>query len=260
MKQIIVIPARMKGTRLPGKPLIEIMGKAIIHHVWDRCRHEVEPENIYIATEDDEIDQYCKNNNIQCVVTQASETAIDRIKYFSDLIPADAYINIQGDEPVVNVHDIETLLAYNRKYPDRVVFGKTKANVEEFNDHSKAKVVCDRESRLLYSSRAGIPINNQGEFAIAIGEAAGYLSQPSNAICIGNQADEQTQKQVCTSHMGDFSCHPLGMVGAGRATGSPPPLPVLVGEYGVPGASLLGGRLRSGVYGSNPAHGIALQE
>ena len=167
MNQVIVIPARMKGTRLPGKPLIEIMGKAIIHHVWDRCRQVVESENIYIATEDDEIDLYCKNNNIQCVVTQSAETAIDRIKYFSDLIPADAYINIQGDEPIVNVHDIETLLAYNRRYPDRVVFGKTNANAEEFNDYSKAKVVCDQEGKLLYSSRAGIPINNQGKFVSA---------------------------------------------------------------------------------------------
>ena len=157
----------MKGTRLPGKPLIEIMGKAIIHHVWNRCRRVVEPENIYIATEDDEIAQYCKNNNIQCVVTQAAETAIDRIKYFSDLIPADTYLNIQGDEPIVNVQDIGTLLAYNKRHPDRIVFGKAKANVEEFKDFSKAKVVCDPEGKLLYSSRAGIPINNQGEFVSA---------------------------------------------------------------------------------------------
>ena len=167
MKQVIVIPARMKGTRLPGKPLIEIMGKVIIHHVWDRCRQVLEPENIYIATEDDEIDLYCKKNDIQCVVTQSAETAIDRIKYFSDFIPADAYINIQGDEPIVNVHDIETLLAYNRKYPERVVFGKTRASAEEFNDISKAKVVCDQKGKLLYSSRAGIPISNQGKFISA---------------------------------------------------------------------------------------------
>ena len=167
MKQIIVIPARMKGRRLPGKPLIEIMGKAIIHHVWDRCRQIINTENIYIATEDDEIDMYCKKNNIQCVVTQSAETAIDRIKYFSDLIPADAYINIQGDEPIVNIKDIETLLTYNSAYPNRVVFGKARANSEEFNDFSKAKVVCDPEGKLLYSSRAGIPINNQGKFVSA---------------------------------------------------------------------------------------------
>ena len=167
MNQVIVIPARMKGTRLPGKPLIEIMGKAIIHHVWDRCRQVLETDKIYIATEDNEIDLYCKNNNIQCVITQSAKTAIDRIKYFSDIISADAYINIQGDEPIVNVHDIETLLTYNRKYPNRVVFGKTNACAEEFNDYSKAKVVCDQKGRLLYSSRAGIPINNKGKFVSA---------------------------------------------------------------------------------------------
>ena len=37
MKQVIVIPARMKGTRLPGKPLIKILGKAVIQHVWEKC-------------------------------------------------------------------------------------------------------------------------------------------------------------------------------------------------------------------------------
>jgi len=167
MRQVIVIPARMKGTRLPGKPLIEIVGKAIIHHVWDRCMEIMERENIYIATEDNIISEYCRENKIQCVVTKSAETAIDRIKYFSDLIPADAYLNIQGDEPIVNIQDIETLLAYNKRHPDRVVFGKTKANAEEFNDFSKAKVVCDQEGKLLYSSRAGIPVNNKGEFISA---------------------------------------------------------------------------------------------
>lgn len=191
MNQVIVIPTRMKGTRLPGKPLIEIMGKAIIHHVWDRCRQVCNPEDIYIATEDNEIDLYCRNNNIQCVLTQSAETAIDRIKYFSDIIPADAYINIQGDEPIVNVNDIETLLAYNRKYPDRVVFGKTRANVEEFNDVSKAKVVCDQEGKLLYSSRAGIPINNQGKFVSA--ERAIWLyAFNKNALDAYNQFQGKT--------------------------------------------------------------------
>jgi len=58
-------------------------------------------------------------------------------------------------------------LNYNQQYPDRVVFGKTEANIEEFNDHSKAKVVCALDGRLLYSSRAGIPLNNKGEFVSA---------------------------------------------------------------------------------------------
>jgi 3-deoxy-manno-octulosonate cytidylyltransferase (CMP-KDO synthetase) len=164
MKQVIVIPARMKGTRLPGKPLILINGIPLIKHVWNRCVKVHDEENIFIATEDDEIVEYCNINSIQCIKTGKAETAIDRIKLVSDIILADSYINVQGDEPIVNTTDIKSILSYNEKYPDRVVFGKTQATEIEFNDFSKAKVVCDKYGKLLYSSRAGIPISNKGKF------------------------------------------------------------------------------------------------
>jgi len=167
MKQVIVIPARMKGTRLPGKPLIEILGKSMLWRVWDRCRQVHPVEHIFVATEDKVIQEHCNNNGINCVVTDLALTAIDRIKLFSDIVFADSYINVQGDEPIVNINDIKTILDYNVKYPDRVVFGKAKANEEEFKDVSKAKVVCDLNGKLLYSSRAGIPINNKGEYVFA---------------------------------------------------------------------------------------------
>ena len=167
MKQIIVIPARMKGTRLPGKPLIKILGKTVIQHVWERCTEVMEKKNIFVATEDEIIVKHCNENKINCVLTKPAETAIDRIKFFSDEIKADSYLNVQGDEPIVNTKDITTLINYNKKYPARVVFGKAKANLDEFNDYSKAKVVCDLEGKLLYSSRAGIPLNNKGKFVSA---------------------------------------------------------------------------------------------
>ena len=50
MKQIIVIPARMTGTRFPGKPLIEIDGKPMIKHVYDQCKKILDKEYIYVAT------------------------------------------------------------------------------------------------------------------------------------------------------------------------------------------------------------------
>jgi 3-deoxy-manno-octulosonate cytidylyltransferase (CMP-KDO synthetase) len=164
MKQVIVIPARMKGTRLPGKPLILINGTPLIKHVWDRCVKIHEADKIFVATEDDEIVEYCNNNGIQCIKTGKAETAIDRIKLVSDIVSADGYINVQGDEPIINIKDIATILSYNKEHPDRVVFGKTKATEAEFNDYSKAKVVCNKQGKLLYSSRAGIPINNKGKF------------------------------------------------------------------------------------------------
>jgi len=164
MKQVIFIPARMGGTRLPGKPLISILGKPMIQHVWERCVQAHPSELIFIITEDEIIKNFCGQNNIQCLVTKNADTAIDRVKFASDMIDADVYINVQGDEPIVNVNDIKTILAYTKLYSDRVVFGKTKATEDDFFDHSKAKVVCDKSGRLIYSSRAGIPLSNKGKF------------------------------------------------------------------------------------------------
>ena len=167
MKQVIVIPARMSGTRLPGKPLILIKGMPMIWHVWSRCKEIHDPSHIYIATEDEEIEQYCAEMNINCVNTGPANTAIDRIKKFSDLVSADAYINVQGDEPIVNPEDIRTILSYNKKHPSRIVFGKTSCSEDDFYDYSKAKVVCSKSGQLLYSSRAGIPLTNKGKYQSA---------------------------------------------------------------------------------------------
>ena len=157
----------MKGTRLPGKPLIKLLNKSMIWRVWNQCR-KVHPESdIFVATEDTIIKKHCDENNMNCIITDKANTAIERIKHFSDIVFADAYINVQGDEPLVNPKDILTILDYNKSYPSRVVFGKTKADFDEFNDFSKAKVVCDINGRLLYSSRAGIPLNNKGNYVSA---------------------------------------------------------------------------------------------
>ena len=126
MKQIIVIPARMKGTRLPGKPLLKILDKSIIWRVWNNCQQVHPAESIFVATEDTDIKNHCEKYGINCVLTDKADTAIDRIKLFSDIIKADAYINVQGDEPLVNPKDILTVLKYNKKYPSRVVFGITR--------------------------------------------------------------------------------------------------------------------------------------
>lgn len=167
MKQVIVIPARMSGSRFPGKPLIKINGKAMIQHVYERCCKVIDKEFIYVATEDSIIEDFCNGLNINCINTGPAETAIDRIKLFSDIIKADSYINVQGDEPVFNIEDLKKILDYNKLFPDRVVFGKTKCSEEVFNDYSKAKVVCDLDGKLLYSSRAGIPLNKYGKFVQA---------------------------------------------------------------------------------------------
>ena len=107
IKQLIVIPARMAGTRLPGKPLIKILNKEILLRVWERCALVHHQNLIYVVTEDNIIKQFCKKNKINCINTGFAESAIDRIKLFSDKIKADVYINVQGDEPIINIKDIK---------------------------------------------------------------------------------------------------------------------------------------------------------
>ncbi|MDC3156516.1 3-deoxy-manno-octulosonate cytidylyltransferase [Pelagibacteraceae bacterium] len=166
-KQYIVIPARMSGSRLPGKPLIKILGKEIIFRVWERCALVHPKKYIYIITEDKIIEEFCLDRGINCYNTGKANSAIDRVKLFADKFKADTYINVQGDEPVINIKDIKKILKYSKKNSDKVIFGKTNCNKKDFYDFSKAKVVCDKNGKLLYSSRAGIPLSNKGDFVSA---------------------------------------------------------------------------------------------
>jgi 3-deoxy-manno-octulosonate cytidylyltransferase (CMP-KDO synthetase) len=162
--QKIVIPARMTGTRLPGKPLIDIAGKPMLLWVWEQCELVMDKTDIFVATEDKVIEEFCFSHKINCVNTGPALTAIDRIKLFSDLIPAKSYINVQGDEPIVNPLDIKTIMTYTTNFPNRVVFGKCSASKAVFFDHTKAKVICRSDGKLLYSSRAPIPMSTDGGF------------------------------------------------------------------------------------------------
>ena len=168
MNTIGVIPCRYNSKRFPGKPIALICGKPMVVRVWERANKAKSLTKVVVATDDLRIRDICNEYSIDAVLTSSAHiTGTDRVAEVADRIRGDVFVNIQGDEPIVNVHDIESLLSYSRKYPDRVIFGKTKANAEEFNDYSKAKVVCDKEGRLMYSSRAGIPINNKGKFVNA---------------------------------------------------------------------------------------------
>lgn len=167
MRQVIVIPARMTSSRLPGKAMIDIMGKPVIRHVWERCAQVHPQEEIFLATEDEVIVEYCEKNDMNCVNTGPAECATTRIKLLSDQVPADAYLNIQGDEPLVNTEDVRRLLDYNLQNPGLIVFGKTACSEADFGNPSKAKVVCAPDGRLLFTSRAGIPLDIRGNFVSA---------------------------------------------------------------------------------------------
>jgi len=112
MKTLIIIPSRMSATRLPGKPLLKINGRSIISHVFKRAER-AEIGDVIVATEDQEIVDDVKKNGGNVILTSKNhQTGTDRIYEALNLLNRkgiDLIMNIQGDEPDIEVDDIKLL-------------------------------------------------------------------------------------------------------------------------------------------------------
>ena len=165
MKSIIVIPARMQSSRLQGKPLIDIAGKTLIQRTHERCIMAVPKEQIYVATDNVEIFKHCKQSNMQVVMTSENcLTGTDRVAEVAEQIEADYYINVQGDEPLMNPQDILDTIKAAEKYTGEIINGYAPINEEDYKSLTVPKVVIRPDGRLLYMSRSPIPGNKNGSF------------------------------------------------------------------------------------------------
>ena len=111
MKIIGIIPARYKSTRLPGKPLADILGKPMIWHVYHQAIKSKLLDKVYVATDDDRIEEVCNSFDIEVIMTSdAHKTGTDRLSECSLKIDADIYVNIQGDEPMIHPDAIDSVI------------------------------------------------------------------------------------------------------------------------------------------------------
>ena len=111
MKTLIIIPSRLSATRLPGKPLLKINGLSIISHVFKKAE-EANIGEVVVATEDQEIMDDVKNNGGQAILTEKRhKTGTDRIYEALQKLKKniDLIMNLQGDEPLMNIEDIRNL-------------------------------------------------------------------------------------------------------------------------------------------------------
>lgn len=166
MKSIIVIPARFKSSRYPGKPLVDIAGKSMIQRTWEQCIKAVDASMVYVATESELIMDHCKGKGMQCVLTTDNcLTGTDRLAEVAEKIHADYYINVQGDEPLINPNDIKLMLEQVSQANGSILNGYCEIDTEtDFRSYSVPKVVFRADERMLYMSRAPIPANKSNEF------------------------------------------------------------------------------------------------
>jgi 3-deoxy-manno-octulosonate cytidylyltransferase (CMP-KDO synthetase) len=155
----IVIPARYGSTRLPGKPLVDILGKPMIQHVYERALQVKGVCDVVVATDDQRVADAVKAFGGKAVMTSASHpSGTDRLVEVMQKLPADAYINVQGDEPLIRPEDIQRLVDGFNRDPDVMV--STLCHpipASESLNPNIVKVVIDSRGLALYFSRSPIP-------------------------------------------------------------------------------------------------------
>ncbi len=160
MKVVVVIPARLASTRLPRKMLREIAGEPLLAWVYRAVKRCASLHEVIVATDADEIFQYCQQQGFSVRMTSASHrSGTERVHEISTVIPADVYLNVQGDEPLTRPEHIERLLEVMRQAGVEVGTLKTRAAEIDVHNPSAVKVVTDSSGKALYFSRATIPFD-----------------------------------------------------------------------------------------------------
>jgi|TARA_B110000483_G_C18113205_1_gene510565 3-deoxy-manno-octulosonate cytidylyltransferase (CMP-KDO synthetase) len=164
MSFCVIIPARYKSKRLPGKPLIKINGKTLIERTYQNLIKRIEKKNIFITSDSklvlDEmkqhtnnlilINKYCKNGTERC------SYALDKIpKQFKYLLICSCDMPFLTEESINFIISKKTLL--KQKNLDGITMHAKINSKKTYNDHSIAKVVLNKYNEILYLSRSPIP-------------------------------------------------------------------------------------------------------
>lgn len=160
MERIVgIIPARYQSSRFPGKPLTLLLGKPMILYVAEITAQALGEKNTWVATDDHRIADVVKSAGFNVVITsETAPTGTDRVWEAARQVKADIYLNIQGDEPLLNSRDVELIIAEKKKRGEGVVNGMSRLLPhEDPSNVNIPKVITTENNRMVYMSRAAIP-------------------------------------------------------------------------------------------------------
>ncbi len=159
-----VIPARYKSSRFEGKPLALINGIPMIKRTFMQAIKSKLLDDLVVATDDIRIKEYCESENIPFVMTSDTcLTGTDRLAEVAKQLDYDLYINIQGDEPVIDPESISQIIdMYNQFANEYMVYNLYKiiTDMEEVNSQTIIKVIVNEDNDVMYMSRLPIPFSN----------------------------------------------------------------------------------------------------
>ena len=158
----VVIPARYASTRLPGKPLLDICGKPMLQHTYERAL-ESKADRVIIATDDARIQKAAQGfGALVCMTSSSHVTGTDRIQEVSgqlQMLASELVVNVQADEPLIPssvINQVAENLQQDSE-PGIATLCEVITDKEEISDANSVKVVIDAQGRALYFSRATIP-------------------------------------------------------------------------------------------------------
>jgi len=158
MKTIAVIPARYDSSRFPGKPLADIHGKPMIWWVYQQAKKVAEFADIIVATDSEKILQTCENLDIKAIMTAKTHaTGTDRIAEVATKIDADWYVNVQGDEPMIEPKTIQAVLPSETEDAQILTVKAKITDPKDVINPNITKAVTNAQNRGIFFTRAAVP-------------------------------------------------------------------------------------------------------
>jgi len=158
MKTVVIIPARLNSSRLPGKVLLDICSKPMIQHVYEASKKAKHIDEVYIATDSLDVEEVCKKFTDNIIMTDVThESGTDRLAQAIQEIECENVINVQGDEPLIDPELISALALELQVDIDMVSAMHRIKTTDELKSPNAVKVTVDKDSNALYFSRSIIP-------------------------------------------------------------------------------------------------------
>jgi 3-deoxy-manno-octulosonate cytidylyltransferase (CMP-KDO synthetase) len=205
-----VIPARLDSQRLPGKVLLKIGPKPMIHWVYERARQSALLDDILVATDSEKVQEYCAGQNIPVMRTRQHPSGSDRLHEVMERTDADFYVNIQGDEPTVRSEHVDLLLRPLLARESEVTTLKVAISGASAQNINIVKVVTDNRGRALYFSRLPVPFDRDAAAAVHYYKHIGlygysraalelYHSLPQSPLELAEKLEQLRYLENCVS-------------------------------------------------------------
>jgi len=199
MNAVAVIPSRLASTRLPRKPLRQLLGKPMVEWVYEAARGCRGLSDVIVATDSEEIFTLCQSHGWSVRMTsEACRSGTDRVREVAQSVPADLYINVQGDEPLARAEHLDALLSVMRP---GVQVGTlcTPCPPEDVANPNAVKIVAALDGRALYFSRSSIPFDrdrtNQVRYRKHLGFYA-YTPQALEQFCLWPESELERSERL----------------------------------------------------------------